>query len=586
MIKLSGKIMSLTFLHISDLHYKEETYDTKILFDEFLNDIDAWRKKYNNDQAIDFIFITGDIAYTGIKSEYEIAQEKIKYILETTGCSKNNVFVVPGNHDLDRNKISMDENTLREKVKVEKNGLEQLFKNYTNYKLLLNKFQDYNDFINNIGNPNIIYNPVNGNLDPWYSKRITLNGLSIRIIGLNTALLVDKNENNIDMSIYTMVYQLKKLMTDYDPDEHIIVLTHHPNDMLFGDENLEVESLMGKHHMLHLYGHTHSNQTISKSFSQESNYLSLAAGCLYSKHELINSYMIGAIDFTKNKLQLWPRRWYHSSLKWRENPEWGDLDTIKSLTLDLPGRNVENVEKITRTVTKSSRYEIKNGTDKEKSPFSVIITANPETILVGGDTTLLTAQLCFNGLPCNMSSVKFNFSSDNDVIANLPKVKTYITDVNGRVTIPLTSNELPGCINVTVVAKLDNFPAIKEEIKNIPITSSVNINLVEWGALTGTVYDLNGVGIPYATVTLWKYELNPLTNYYEITRLVRIPENPQQSNDGRTSRIGRYSFHRVPSGYYCVTAEKEGHHYFSLVNIIKGTYTNDIVIHFVYMPPR
>lgn len=567
----------LTFLHISDFHFKEEIYDTKVLFDEFLNDIELWRKKYNNNQKIDLIFITGDIAYSGLKNEYDIAYGKIKKILEKANCETNNLFLIPGNHDLDRNKISIFENSLKADIRINKNKLVELFSNYKNYKNLLDKFIDYKDFIENLGNPSIIWN--NNNLKPWYSQRLNINGVPIRIIGLNTALLAGKNENNIDISIYTAIHQLKELMLDYTKDEYIIVLSHHPNDMLFGNEKAEIQTLMGKHHILHLYGHTHLNQNIFQSFSHDSKYLSLAAGCLYSKHEFTNNYTLCKIDFSNFKITIWPRRWYHNSKRWYEDPEWGDLNGDKSIILDLPWGNVDTLP--LNKIVQDQEPESKN-----KSPFSLVIVPDRDIMLVGGETATVVSQIYYKNLPCKMNGVEITFFSDNDAVATLPTLKVCTTNENGNAMILLKSNEISGEVNITANAIFDKINFIKDDIKKIPVKGTAKISVVDWGVICGAVYDGNGIGLPNAAVTLWNYEKNPKTNNYEITGLVHIPENPQLSNDGRTSFTGRYCFLKVPSGCYCVTAEMNGHHYFTLVKVTKGTQTHNIVIpDYFYIQP-
>jgi hypothetical protein len=70
-------------------------------------------------------------------------------------------------------------------------------------------------------------------------------------------------------------------------------------------------------------------------------------------------------------------------------------------------------------------------------------------------------------------------------------------------------------------------------------------------------------------------------------KLLRVPENPQQSNDGRTSHIGRYMYYRVPSGDYCVIGEKDGHSYFTIIHLEKGTVTQNVVLtDYWHNPPK
>ncbi|MCD1296132.1 PGF-CTERM sorting domain-containing protein [Methanocella sp. CWC-04] len=204
-------------------------------------------------------------------------------------------------------------------------------------------------------------------------------------------------------------------------------------------------------------------------------------------------------------------------------------------------------------------------------PDEIRVTADPETILVGGDVSTITAQLYLNGLPYKRPGVKINFAADNDTVAYLPKVTTNLSDAFGKATIPLTSNETLGEVNVTANATITY---------NTIIEDSVLVKVVGWGTISGMVTDKNRNGVPNANVTLWYW--NGTAN----NGIVKVPENPQLSNDGRTAAIGTYTYERIPWGTYNVTAEKDGHIYFAMVNLTKGTYTANVAIpDYVYVAP-
>ncbi len=189
-------------------------------------------------------------------------------------------------------------------------------------------------------------------------------------------------------------------------------------------------------------------------------------------------------------------------------------------------------------------------------PDAIYVTADPSTILVGGDTSIITAQLYLNGQPYHRSNIKIQFSSDNDTVATLPAVKTNVSDLNGQATIPLTSNKTIGKVNITA-----NSSIMYGEV----ISNSTVVNVVGWGTVSGIVTDQNKVGIPYANVTLYYAVQNDsVAEQYDTNGIVKIPENPQQSNDGRTAAVGMYTYYRVPWGLYNVTAEKEGHLYYAV----------------------
>lgn len=94
-----------TWLHLSDLHFRESTsWDADIVLRELLKDIKA--RVTVDDLRPNLIFVTGDIAYSGKKSEYRLAATFFDQLLGVTGLDKKHLFVVPGNHDVDREAIT------------------------------------------------------------------------------------------------------------------------------------------------------------------------------------------------------------------------------------------------------------------------------------------------------------------------------------------------------------------------------------------------------------------------------------------------------------------------------------------------
>ena len=170
-----------------------------------------------------------------------------------------------------------------------------------------------------------------------------------------------------------------------------------------------------------------------------------------------------------------------------------------------------------------------------------------------------------NGQPYHRSNIKIQFSSDNDTVATLPAVRTNVSDLNGQATIPLTSNKTIGMVNVTA-----NSSIMYGEV----ISNSTLVYVVGWGTVSGIITDQNKVGIPYANVTLWYAVQNgTVAEKYDNNGIVKIPENPQQSNDGRTAAVGMYTYYRVPWGLYNVTAEKQGHVYYAVFVLGPNTAT-------------
>ncbi len=89
---------TLRWLHMSDIHFKgNEQYETKRMRDSLIEEL----KKVSIEKNIDLIFITGDLAYQGLGYDKDL-EKFIQAILSSTGATLDNLFIVPGNHDLKR----------------------------------------------------------------------------------------------------------------------------------------------------------------------------------------------------------------------------------------------------------------------------------------------------------------------------------------------------------------------------------------------------------------------------------------------------------------------------------------------------
>src|SRR5690348_3684154 len=96
------------WIHLSDIHtgHGDRAYgwDQSLVLAEIVRDIGAQRAK-EPEPPIDAILVTGDIANTGAgrtPTEYDIATLWLGKVAAAAGVAPAQIFVVPGNHDIDR----------------------------------------------------------------------------------------------------------------------------------------------------------------------------------------------------------------------------------------------------------------------------------------------------------------------------------------------------------------------------------------------------------------------------------------------------------------------------------------------------
>ena len=98
-------------------------------------------------ERMDGVIVTGDIAFSGKKSEYDRAAFWLDQLTGVIGCKKTDVLVVPGNHDIDRARISAGaELMLQRIVEGGNNQLDRFLADTVDREVLYAKFHDYRAF--------------------------------------------------------------------------------------------------------------------------------------------------------------------------------------------------------------------------------------------------------------------------------------------------------------------------------------------------------------------------------------------------------------------------------------------------------
>jgi len=98
-------VTTLTWLHLSDFHFgsKKDWRQDRVL-DHFKRDIKGLLDKANLQP--DWVFVTGDIAFSGKPEQYQIASENFREINKILGLRPSrDWFIAPGNHDVDRDRV-------------------------------------------------------------------------------------------------------------------------------------------------------------------------------------------------------------------------------------------------------------------------------------------------------------------------------------------------------------------------------------------------------------------------------------------------------------------------------------------------
>ena len=273
----------MLLLHISDINFRDPEclgiYPDRPFRTLLQNDIRALLRRLS--APLDAILVTGDIAYRAAALEFNAAEAWLDQMaLEFGHPRRASVFVVPGNHDVDRGQCrqQIDVRNVQRVIRscqtipdMERELRAQLGDAATSHSIL-KPIETYNDFAAKFDCNLFAPQKIHWTHDLPMDHRVLL-----RLHGLNSTLLSGyQGENDERGHLYLSAYQ-----TAFNPEEGVVnaVLAHHPPDWC--RDNDDIEDAMTSRAQLHFFGHKHRQR-----ITQEDRYVRYSAGAVNpDRHE-------------------------------------------------------------------------------------------------------------------------------------------------------------------------------------------------------------------------------------------------------------------------------------------------------------
>ena len=132
----------------------------------------------------DFVAITGDIAYSGQPPEYELARKFFDELLHTTGLNKSRLFLVPGNHDVDRALISQGARSISDSL-TDGADTGAILEDPNDRQLMFARFAGFAAFVNGYLGDYLLFDHDHY----FYVQTLNLLERRVTLLGLNSAWL-------------------------------------------------------------------------------------------------------------------------------------------------------------------------------------------------------------------------------------------------------------------------------------------------------------------------------------------------------------------------------------------------------------
>ncbi|MCX7113394.1 MAG: metallophosphoesterase [Proteobacteria bacterium] len=473
---------TITWLHLSDWHQKTPAEggsdDREKVFKKSIEEIKTRKRIDIRLEKIDFIVFSGDLAFSGKNEQYLLAEINfLNKIKEVTGVKEDKIFFVPGNHDLDGdkldeiNKIKNDyiDKSIFECNKHDIDAWNDECRNDSGFITLLRyPFSKFRDFASRYSKQR--------DADFVSYKKLFIEGSSIGLFGLNSAIMSRRNTAEIDGKTTVVpdkkeglilgTLQMEKaseLRDKYKNDVNIVVF-HHPIDWLNEFEIKILKNDLYNNFDFMLCGHTHEHIEPPTQYG-EGKCIILNAGSAYEK-DWVNSYNYCHLNLVSREATLFQRVWDVDYQTWKPKPGPGQNGILS----ENPIFKLRKIEKPEPPV--KLEYEQKKSQERH---FEKLTNA----ILEGSIIPVLGADINLAG---RSDSFPWNWAHIGDYPPSNLEFTAYIEKKLGN-----SSIHCPFCQN-----EVDNFPPQECPLK--------------------TKYNISHVDLPYLTQNIWaRYDNNERT---------------------------------------------------------------------------
>lgn len=200
------------------------------------------------------ILISGDISYAAHSKEYDFAFEWFEKLAQRCGTKTENIFMVPGNHDVCRKIVSREAiKSYHRDIKATEqrdiaSKLRRLLIDPDAGRLLYSPLDQYNQFAGRF------FCDVTAPNRTIAKRDLTLNdGSILRLVGLNSALISSDVDKLNDLFVDSACFQITR-----EAGIENLVLCHHPLNWLRNGE--ELSDHLNDVARIQLFGHRHTNR--------------------------------------------------------------------------------------------------------------------------------------------------------------------------------------------------------------------------------------------------------------------------------------------------------------------------------------
>lgn len=300
---------SFSWLHLSDLHLKSSnSWESDEVINGLLKDLRSWKET-----TPDAIIFSGDCVF-GTSTGEDIAEQFVQFaefIERIRNCfsptiALDAVFIVPGNHDVERNvvtesnthylhdpKRTLDE--IRNHLQNNSADCQQWLARLTKYRQFLKKFK-----FDHLGHE-----------DPHLLWQKLMHDGAVSITGFNSAWSSCQNREKSKLWM-AGDWQIGTRRKELKSDQIKIAVVHHPCNWLTEFEDPDFKMNLEQSFDIILHGHEHSAFVSPNSAGG----ITVSAGACYDRSHYERGYSFGIIHHDRSAGSIHLREWDRRGKGW------------------------------------------------------------------------------------------------------------------------------------------------------------------------------------------------------------------------------------------------------------------------------
>ena len=287
-------IESFGWLLLSDLHLKSgpDTWGQHVVLREMRDDIR--QRKLNPSPR--FVLVSGDLAHGGGVDEYKHVETVFDALRSELGLNRTEFFLVPGNHDIDRNVQKLCFAGARHQLR-DSNAVDSFLGDPPEKESLLQRLSAYREFVRRYCDGQV-RDVIEGDLG--FVAPIDIEGFPISVVGLNTAWLCGREDDDRNILVgERTVIDVLSMLDQFSP-RLVLGVLHHPSEWLQGFDRFALEQRMYPRCNIIHRGHLHEPGVQQVALLPGQPCLMVAAGASYAGRQFKNSYAHIVIDLSRS----------------------------------------------------------------------------------------------------------------------------------------------------------------------------------------------------------------------------------------------------------------------------------------------